>query len=173
MADRHGQAAGAKAAADEAAAGFTWAGDLAKAFDRYAADRATYKTLDDFAPEIAKVFDAAAVAVAEVAQKRPHIVSMTPANGDEAVDSTLAVLTITFDRPMRTGSWSFVGSKDDVPAFDGQPSFDGSGKVLTVKVKLARGKSYHYFLNSDRFSGFRAADGTPLEPVEVRFTVAP
>lgn len=173
MTDRHGQAAGAKAAAEEAGAGFTWAGDLAKDFDRYASSRTTYKTLDDFAPEIAKSFERAATKVGEIAQKRPRVLSMTPDNGSASVDPALATLTITFDRRMRTDSWSFVGSKDDVPSFDGKPSFDASGKVFSVAMKLVRGKTYHYFLNSDRFTGFRAADGTPLEPVEVRFTVAP
>jgi hypothetical protein len=102
----------------------------------------------------------------------PRIVSMVPANGAVDVDPALTTLVIRFDRPMR-GSYTFVGSPCRHPqARVGGPHWDDSQMVLTVDVQMTPGHTYHYWLNQGQFLGFRAADGTPLTPVEVRYTVA-
>ena len=81
-------------------------------------------------------------------------------------------MTIRFDRPMGTKSWSFVGSKEDCPEIVGQPSWSADATTLTATVRLVPGRTYHFWLNSERFQGFRSAEGMPLEPLEVRFSVA-
>jgi hypothetical protein len=64
-----------------------------------------------------------------------------------------------------------MGSKDDVPEFIGDPRYEADGKELVAKIRLVPGKTYRFGLNSPTVTGFAAADGTPLEPVEVTFSV--
>lgn len=177
MADVQSAAAGERQAKEERDNGFTWVPAIAERLGTYTAHRDRYATFEDFLPEIIATLSAEAdTLVAETKDrtaKSPQILSMSPPNGATDVASTLTTLEIRFDRTMATKSWSFVGSKEDVPEMVGQPSWSGDGTSLKAKIRLVPGRTYHFWLNSERFQGFRSADGTPLEPVEVQFTVAP
>jgi hypothetical protein len=108
-----------------------------------------------------------------VLKKFPQVVSMTPANGEEAVDAAATTtLRITFDRPMRAGSWSVVTfDRSQFPKL-GKLAYDGTRQVLTIPVTLEPNHSYHFGLNAPGFIGFLAEDGTPLLPMEVKFRTA-
>ncbi|MBL9147598.1 MAG: DUF4932 domain-containing protein [Phycisphaerae bacterium] len=177
--ERDGKDAARKEAEAQAAAGFVWVPGLAELLGTYEKDRATYPTFDAFVPEIARFFNDKAVAMVDeiarkekdAAEKAPRLLGMTPENGAVDVDAALDAMVLRFDQPMRDGSWSFVGSKENLPEFVGQPSYDATRRILTVKVKLRRGATYTFYLNSDRFKSFTSADGYPLAPVRVTFTV--
>jgi hypothetical protein len=154
--------------------GFEWIGELSKLLaDKYERDRERYPTLDAFMPEVVAFFDKYAEDFErkqeELAGKRPKVVSMTPENGSEDVDPETKELRIVFDRPMMDGSWSIVGGGPQFPELVGKPSYDKARKVLAVGVKLKRGATYHFMLNSDRFHSFQSDDGVPLEPIDVEF----
>jgi hypothetical protein len=70
---------------------------------------------------------------------------------------------------MRDNSWALVGSKTDLPETTGKPSYDSKRTTWTVPIRLKPESNYRFMLNSERFQGFRSADGVPLEPVTVRF----
>ena len=80
---------------------------------------------------------------------------------------------VTFDREMTDKSWAVVGSPENQPKSSGAPAYDEAKRVLTLKVELEPGRSYRFWLNSAKSQGFRAKDGTPLEPLEVTFTTRP
>ncbi len=152
---------------------FYWVGELSDLLGEYEAHRDQYPTLDAFAPKIVAFFDQYAEKFAEeqaaLAAKRPRVVSMTPANGATDVDPDLAAIKVVFDRPMQDGSWSMVGGGPHFPQLKGRPSYDSTGTVWTVQVKLKPDWSYQFMLNSDRYTAFRSRDGVPLEPVTVTF----
>ncbi|MFO0829819.1 MAG: DUF4932 domain-containing protein [Phycisphaerales bacterium] len=175
LADRQGADAAKREAEEQRATGFTWVPALASRLETYANDRQRYATLDAYMPEVAKFFDATAETIVKDAATRteraPKLVSITPTNGANDVEPSMDTMTIVFDRPMRTTSWSFVGSKENVPEFIGNPAFSSDRKTLTAKMRLVPGHTYRFSLNAPKFQGFAAADGTPLEQVDVTFTV--
>jgi hypothetical protein len=176
VAETQGPEAAAKESAQQVARGFSWVPAVAASLERFAADRNRYRDLDDFVPEFADVMKSSAVTLAaeiEAHEKvTPRIVSMVPANGATDVDQALTTLVIRFDRPMKPGGYAFVGATVDVPEVVGKPRWDDTATILTADVRLVPGRTYHYWLNSTRYMSFRAADGSPLDPVEVTFTVA-
>jgi hypothetical protein len=168
---------GPQAAADEvrrqADRGFAWVGELSKRLDEYEAQRDKYPDLDSFVPRIVAFFNAYAGSFAQaqqkLAQKRPHIVSMTPSNGATGVRPGRTEIQVVFDRPMQNGSWSLVGSGPHFPKVAGKPSYDKKCVAWTVRVELQPNWSYQFMLNSSRFTGFRSREGVALEPVRVSF----
>mgnify|MGYP002382325540 CR=1 FL=1 len=175
LADVQGAAAAATESATQAKEGFTWVPDLAELLKTYAAARDRYPTLGNFIPEIAEFFRTKATAMEAEAAKReataPKLVTMSPANGAVDVEPSTATLVLQFDRPMKRTGWSLVGSKENVPEVVGTPAWDTAGKILTATIRLVPGRTYRFSLNSERFTGFQAADGTPLAPVDVVFSV--
>lgn len=175
LAEMRSPAAAAEEAKREVESGFTWVPEVAEALNRYASHRDRYPTLDAFVPEIASLLSRIADRmVAEAAARErltPRLVTIAPAAGAVDVDPSLDRMVLQFDRPMQRKSWSFVGSKESVPEIIGTPSWDGEGRILTATIRLVPGRTYRFSLNSDRFTGFRAEDGTPLEPVDVTFSV--
>ncbi len=170
---------GAEAATAEAAAqtkeGFTWVPDLAELLKRYAAARDRYPTLGSFVPEVAEFFRARVTAMEADAARReataPKLVTMTPANGAVDVEPSTTSFVLQFDRPMKRNGWSLVGSKENVPEVVGTPAWNSARTVLTLSIRLVPGRTYRFSLNSERFTGFQAEDGTPLAPVDVTFSV--
>ncbi|MBK7772214.1 MAG: DUF4932 domain-containing protein [bacterium] len=175
LADRQGPQAAAGESERQSAQGFVLVPAVAVSLERFAAARDRYPTLDDFVPELARVMEGYATLAAQITARElaaPHIVSMVPANGAVDVDPALTTLVIRFDRPMTASSCAFVGRPDDIPTVARAPQWDDSVTSLTVEVQMTPGRTYHYWLNHGQNLGFRAADGTPLTPVEVRYTVA-
>ncbi|MBL9121234.1 MAG: DUF4932 domain-containing protein [Phycisphaerae bacterium] len=175
LADVQSPEAAAKEASVQRETGFAWVPDVAERLATYAKARDRYPTLDAFLPEIVAVLDAKAesmVTEAAAAEKNaPKLLGITPPNGAKDVAKDLTTMVLRFDRPMSTKSWSFVGSKDDVPEMVGAPAWSADATTLTATVKLVPGRTYHFWLNSERFNGFRAANGAPLSSVEVTFTI--
>lgn len=176
LADRQGPEAAARESARQEALGFSWVPAVATSLERFAAARDRYPSLDDYVPELAKVMegygDSLAAKLRALELARPHIVAMVPANGAVDVDPALTTLVIRFDRPMTARGYAFVGDPKDIPTIVSAPQWDDSLTSLTVEVQMTPGRTYHYWLNQGQYMSFRAADGTPLEPVEVTYTVA-
>jgi hypothetical protein len=153
--------------------GFTWTGKLAGLLGEYERQRDEYPTLDAFMPRVVKFFESVAQHIEEeeqAAADAPKVVSMNPPNGATDVDPGLAVITVVFDRAMAPGSWSVVGGGPQFPETTGQPSYDADRHVFSLPVRLKPGWTYRFMLNSQRYTSFRSADGTPLEPLNVTFT---
>ncbi len=101
----------------------------------------------------------------------PKVIALSPANGATGVDPNLKEIKVTFDRPMGKTSWSFCQKSDvDFPETGGMPSYDESGIVITMPVRLSPNKTYNIYLNAPPYLGFRSANGGILEEVHYTFT---
>jgi len=156
--------------------GFLWMQELSDLLGQYETHRDQYPTLEDFSPRLAAFFDETAKDFprkqAELAGKRPKIVSMVPANGAQDVDPKLTAIEVVFDRRMKDKGWAFVGGGPHCPETGKDCRYDAQHKVWTVPVTLKPGWSYRFMLNSEKFVGFRSEEGVPLEPVTVTFKTA-
>lgn len=171
-----GEEAARRAIQAEKNNGFLWMQELSDLLGEYEAHRQQYVTLDDFSPRLVAFFAEAVKSVskqqAELANRRPKIVSMIPANGAQDVDPSLSAIQVVFDRAMADNSWSFVGEGPHYPAIGTAPHYDIQRKVWSVPVNLTPDWSYEFSLNSEDHDEFRSEDGTPLEPVPVSFKTA-
>jgi len=145
---------------------FVWVPKLSALLGEYEADRKAYPTLEAFVPKIVEFFDAWKTA----SPSAPEVASMAPANGATDVDPALTEIRVTFDLPMNTGGFSFVGEGPTFPKTTGRPSWDAAGRVVTLPVKLEPNHRYEFWLNRGRFQAFRSAKGVPLASVHVTFT---
>ena len=86
-------------------------------------------------------------------------------------DPTLTEISVTFNKPMRDGNWSWVyENKNSFPRIVGQPHFTNSGKTNIVPVKLEPDKEYVIWINSARFKNFKDRNGTSAIPFRFTFT---
>ena len=108
------------------------------------------------------------------AEKRPRVLSVTPAPGDMQVDPSVKAIVIRFDRPMMGGNWSIVSNGrcglERMNTTD-KPSFDEEMKVLTVPVELEPGRVYHMSFNGGRLMSFMSKEGVCLRPYRYAFGV--
>ena len=70
---------------------------------------------------------------------------------------------------MQKGNVAFIRLETQSPLGAGESSFDESGKVLTIPVKLKPGTEYGLGLNSKTLLAMQDEQGYPLEPVAIRF----
>lgn len=172
---RYGGAYAAERAVDyETQRGFLWTGELSDLLAQYEAQRDRYPTLEAFAPRIVSLFNEYAAKLEQEtpasSSEAPRVVSMTPANGAENVDAGTSEIRVTFDRPMRDGSWAMVGGGPHHPETTGRPRYDTQRTTWSVPVKLKPDWRYEFYLNRGRYDSFRSEEGVPLKPVRVRFT---
>ena len=164
-----GKQAAAAEIEDQVGRAFHWTGELAERLGDYERDRGKWPTLDAFAGELVTFFAPWPEKLAAALAKRPHVVSMTPANDSQSVDPATTAIVVTFDKPMRDQSWSVVGGGPHFPEITGKTSYDAARKVLTIPVKLKPDWDYEFWLNQGKFNSFRSADGEALAPVHVRW----
>ena len=108
--------------------------------------------------------------LADAAARAPKLLSSTPTAGSQDIPSGPFTLVLVFDRPMRTDSYSIVGSAQDVPTGFKVGKVGDDGKTWEFNGSCEPGHTYTIGLNGDRFRGFKSKDGVELEPVTLRFT---
>lgn len=165
-----GKAAGEQQAAEEILRGFRWVPALAGRFGEFERERAKYADFAAFLPAVLEVLESEAERLQAADLAAPQLVASVPADGAHEVDPALTTMVLTFDREMLDQSWSIVGNPAEQPRITGKLTYDAERKVLTVPIQLEPGKTYRFGLNSPQRAGFKAKDGTPLRPVDVRFT---
>jgi len=168
-----GAVAGRKRIDYQKGRGFLWMKELSDVLADYEGNRDKYPTLESYSPRLVAFFNEYSKGFAgrqKVFEKdRPKVVSLIPANGASDVDPNQAFIQVVFDRPMRDHSWSLVGGGPHCPETNGNPKYDEMCKVWTVPVKLKPDWEYQFMLNSETYDAFRSEDGTPLEPVSIKF----
>lgn len=105
--------------------GFLWMQGMSDLLGEYEAHREQYPTLEDFSPRLVAFFAETAKDLpktqtvpkmqTDLANKRPKVVSMIPANGAQDVDPGLTAIQVVFDRPMAGTSWALVGDDEHSP----------------------------------------------------------
>ena len=80
-------------------------------------------------------------------------------------------LTVTFDRPMRQASYSFVyASPDTYPECgDHVPVQSADGRTFTLACLVRSGKSYEVLFNSPDYKNFMSEEGVPATPYRLKF----
>jgi hypothetical protein len=160
-----GPAAAKSEAEDQVKLSFAWVPKLAALLGEYEKDRKKYRNLAAFLPKIVEFFDAWAAGMPDP----PKVVSMVPANGASGIDPAVTEIRVTFDRPMDTTGYSFVGGGPTFPTTTGRASWTPDGKTVVLPVKLTPNHRYEFWLNSGRFQAFRSREGVVLPSVHVTF----
>ncbi len=126
--------------------------------------------------ETAAIYFATEGAAAGVANRVrvPKVLKSNPEIGATDVDPRLGLISVTFDVPMDTGSFSWTGSGPTFPTIpEGEkPRWSRDGKSCTLPVKLEPGKKYELGLNSVSHKNFGSKWGVPLAPVRFEFATA-
>lgn len=99
----------------------------------------------------------------------PVVVSTVPSSGARIVPGGFT-LSVTFDRPMRDGSYSFVRtSVETYPQCDGRPRFSKNRRTVTMQCAAAPGRRYDIWINRAPYMNFRSAAGVEAAPFQLLF----
>lgn len=101
----------------------------------------------------------------------PRVIMMRPALSP--IPAGPVTISVTFDRPMRAKSYSFVttdrGLYPDCPA---APVQSADRRTFTLKCTVKAGQRYAIGINTGRFRNFvGAADGLPALAATLTFSV--
>ena len=103
-------------------------------------------------------------------QSGPVVVTTVPANGDEAVDSSIKEIKVTFNKKMKDGNWSWVTLvKENFPETTDKPRYEEGQKTCVLPVKLEPGKTYTIGINSSKFGNFKDMAGRSAVPLVLEF----
>ena len=106
----------------------------------------------------------------------PRVVSTVPAAGATDVEATVTEMSVTFDRPMRPDTWSWVLQPDrgEFPGVRGAtPWFNEDRTTCTLPVALAPGTVYALSINSHDLTGFKSLTSVPALPHGWAFKTGP
>lgn len=96
---------------------------------------------------------------------RPVVVKTVPVAGAKDVAPGETEIRVTFSKEMADNSWSWATAwKDSSPPSLAKPRYEADHRTCVIKVKLEPGRTYGYWLNSDKFPGFRDKGGRPSVP---------
>lgn len=102
----------------------------------------------------------------------PVIVKTVPEAFAEGVDPKLDRIAVTFNRPMRDGSWSWTGGGETYPKVSGAISYDEAKTTCTLPVQLEPAKVYWVGVNSPSHRNFKAEDRVPARWHVILFATA-
>ncbi len=96
----------------------------------------------------------------------PVVLSVEPKVGATDVDPDIKEIRVTFSKKMTDKSWSWpTGNKYAAPKVEGGTiHFERDGRTCVMPVKLEAGKTYVVGINSERFHGFKDAQGHAALP---------
>jgi len=98
------------------------------------------------------------------------VVKTVPEAGSKEVPPGVFEIRITFSKQMTDQSWSWSSAwKDSVPAPVGKPKYEADHKTCVLKVKLDPNKTYGYWINSEKFHGFKDQQGHSAVPYLLAF----
>jgi hypothetical protein len=100
----------------------------------------------------------------------PVVVKTVPEAGSKEVAPGEVEIKVVFSKEMMDKSWSpSTAWKDSTPQTVGEPKYEADHKTWVMKVKLEPGKTYGYWLNSQKFTNFKDVKGTPAVPYLLTF----
>lgn len=106
-----------------------------------------------------------AVQSPELATLAPVVVETFPMSGARDVAPGRTELRVRFSKEMMDESWSWSTAwEGSTPESAGQPTYDESHRTCSLTVDLEPGRTYAYWLNSQKFSGFQDTQGQPAVP---------
>jgi len=103
---------------------------------------------------------------------RPLVLGTSPEAFANNVSPDLDKITVTFDRPMQDGGWSWTGDGETFPKATGGPRYDSRRMTCVLPVKLEPGRVYWVGINSPSLRNFRSESGQPVLPYVILFATA-
>ncbi len=108
---------------------------------------------------------------ATLAEQPPVVVETFPMSGARDVPPGETEIRVRFSKPMSGGSWSWSSAwENSTPESLEKPSYESDHKTCVWKVKLEPGKTYGYWLNSEKFTNFKDTNGLPAVPYLLVFS---
>ena len=99
----------------------------------------------------------------------PHVVSTYPSPGARVHPGKLE-LVVTFDEPMRPGSYSFVEEKRGMfPECASKPVQSVDKRTFKLECIVQPARRYEIWFNKGQFRNFVSEAGNPAEPAVLRF----
>ena len=99
----------------------------------------------------------------------PHVVSTYPSPGAHVHPGKLK-LAVTFDKPMRSGSYSFVEEKRGMfPECASRPAQSANKRTFKLECLVKPARRYEVWFNKGQFRNFVSEAGNPAEPAVLRF----
>jgi hypothetical protein len=103
----------------------------------------------------------------------PVVVKTIPEAGSKDVAPGEMEVKITFSKEMADQSWSWSTAwQNSDPKMLGKPHYEADHKTCVLKVKLEPGKTYGWWINSQKFQGFRDPQNHPAVPYLLTFKTA-
>lgn len=104
----------------------------------------------------------------------PVVVKAVPESGTKDVSPGIVEIKVTFSKEMTDNSWSWSSVwKDSTPEIIGKPRYEADRKTCVIKAKLEPGKTYGYWINSQKFTNFRDKQGHAAVPYLLSFRTRP
>jgi RNA polymerase sigma-70 factor (ECF subfamily) len=97
----------------------------------------------------------------------PVVIKTVPESGTSGVDPGLTEVRVTFSAPMKQGSYAWCTWGEGTQYFPetrGSASFVEDGRTCVLPVKLAPGKLYALWVNSESHDAFQDRLGHPAVP---------
>jgi len=117
-------------------------------------------------------FTASVAKAQDIDNFAPVVVKTVPEAGSKDVPAGEFEVRITFSKDMADQSWSWSTAwQNSGPDFIGKPHYDADHRTCVVKVKLEPGKTYGWWINSQKFHGFQDPQGHPAIPYLFTFKV--
>ena len=117
------------------------------------------------APQFCRAQDIAAFA--------PVVVKTIPEAGAKDVPPGEMEVKITFSKEMADQSWSWSSAwQNSDPKSLGKPHYEADHNTCVMKVKLEPGKTYGWWINSQKFHGFQDTQNHPAIPYLLTFKTA-
>jgi hypothetical protein len=103
----------------------------------------------------------------------PTIIATKPKIGATDVDPSLDAISVTFDRDMDVGGYSWTGGGPEYPPTppDTTPVWIDK-RTCELPVRLKKGSFYRVGINSTSFQNFRSALGVATPPSSIYFCTA-
>jgi|GEM_PF-515417 len=107
------------------------------------------------------------------ANQSPRLVSSIPKKESSDVDPSIHEITVTFDRDMDTGGYSFTGGGANFPPIpQGEKPYWIDNRTCSLPVALKPGTYYRLGINSTSFKNFKSKNGIPAKPTVIYFTTS-
>ena len=104
-------------------------------------------------------------AIKILAGQPPVVVETLPISNARDVEPGETEIRVRFSKEMADGSWSWSTAwENSTPEFIGRPHYESDSQTCVVKVKLEPGRTYAFWLNSDKFQNFKDLEGRPAVP---------
>jgi Flp pilus assembly protein TadD/predicted Ser/Thr protein kinase len=104
------------------------------------------------------------------AEQPPVVVETFPASGAVEVAPGETEIRVRFSKPMTDGSWSWSTAwENSTPESIGPPHYLDDQRTCVMKVRLEPGRTYAWWLNSEKFKNFTDRAGQPAVPYLLTF----